>query len=285
MKRLALLIALAFLGGSIGYAAVVGVAGSCVLGPGQTNPLTGPGCTTPDNNPNAGLSDWKTDLFNNLGITPAQVNSSVNFSGVTYGTMPSNYYSALGITITTTGIFSTYGVEDINGGPGEAGNSSPTSTGEGVNTTANGNYLGPNVPYSSGSAQGTVTFSFATPVRAFGLYVIDLFNPMGTNPDTLTAYTGQNGSGNVIATLTAAGDNFQSNYLYFMGLISTSSSIGSVVFTNSPATSSFPNGFDNYVAISQIQFAGAVVPEPSSLALVFGGLTLLALRFRKKPAR
>jgi len=309
MKRLALLIALVFLGGSIGYAAVIGVAGTCVLGNGPT------ACGTTINDPNpasgslGGSLDWANQVYSNLGILATNINTAVNFNSPTpLGTLASNYYSLLGvpISIATTGIF-TYnassgvgGVSDDTGGPGDAGNTNQ-NPGEGKNTmagetigagqtiggvsnfagfTVGGQFLGPNVPYNTTlpSAAGTITFSFTTPVQAFGLYVIDLYNTGGVNPDTLVAYSGQNGTGSVVATLTAISANFQQNDLYWMGLINAGG-IGSVVFTNSPT------GYQDYVAVDSVRFAGAIAPEPSSLALVFGGLALLALRLRKKPAR
>jgi hypothetical protein len=226
--------------------------------------------------------------FNSLGLNTPSTGSFMASSNP-------GFYSALvgynGLTISATGIFNYYGVQDSTTGPSDNGNVSPASPGEGPNPGKPNQYLGPNTAYTFGaqSPSGSVTFSFTNGVSAFGLFIIDLNNQSGVNPDTLSFYSGANGSGTLIATLTPVQDNFGSsptsacptcnvNDLYFMGLLSTSTPIMSAVFT----TVNKNNNYLDYVALDRVEFTGAV-PEPGSLALVFGGgLALLALRFRRR---
>ena len=242
-------------------------------------------------------------VFSNLPGVP--LNTGVNFDNVPINTPGagsfmasgnSSFYSALsgynGLTITTTGIFNFYGVQDTTTGPSDNGNVTPASPGEGQNPGSPNRYLGPYQAIGSNAsapspAGSSVTFSFTKGVSSFGLFIIDLNNEGGVNPDTLNFYAGANGTGALIATLTPVQDNFGASYagcpactvdeLYFMGLLSPSAPIMSVVYT----TANTDSNYLNYVALDRVEFAGAV-PEPGSLALVFGGLALLALRFRRK---
>lgn len=294
-KRWALLVALMFFGGSIGYASIIGFGGACVTtGTTACSSLVNtPGTGTPASGASA---TWASDVLSNLPGT--SINTGTDFNGmpigspssvgsptwtlVTSGTYAGGYsttfYSYLGISsITVTGMFANWGVNDGNStGPGDPGNSMPTSPGEGVHPS-NDNFLGPKDPDISqpaGAAYGQVVFTFSSPVAAFGLYVIDLYNPGNSNPDTLVAY---DNSGTQIAAVTAVGDNFQvpSNSQYFMGLLSSSNNVKSVVFTNSPT------GYPDFVALDSIRF-DAAVPEPGSLGLIAAGLAWLGLRFRKR---
>ena len=234
------------------------------------------------------------------------INTQVNFTNLalntpgpgnfTGSTNPAYYFNnALSygykMTISATGIFDYYGVQDSSNGPGGNGTSGGTaSPGKGVSGGGN-MYLGPNATdiSTAPSTSGSVTFNFNTGVYAFGLFIINLDNQGGANPDVLSFYSGANGSGTLIASVTPAQYNFGAdptttcptcaeNDLYFMGLLSTSTSIMSVVFTT---VSSPTNPITNYVDLDNIRFA-TPIPEPASLALVFGGLALLALRFRRR---
>ena len=290
-KRWALLVALMLFGGSIGYATIIGYGGAC------TN------CSSVVNDPTNGSNDFSSGIFSNLpgtsintqdfqSMTAGPPASTAGWTAVSGGyqtTFTSALYGV--VTLTVTGVFATYGVEDTNAGPMDSSDISPGSPGQGQNpTTVNGNpnqFLGPNVRVLNGmSTAGSVTFSFTKPIYAIGLMTIDLNNASGVNPDTLTATIG----GQQV-TVTPAQLNFGSpatagcptcttNSLYFMGLLSTTS-FTSVTFTTVNANSNFPD----FVALDNFQFTGSTLPEPGSLALVFGGLALLALRFRKRATR
>lgn len=60
---------------------------------------------------------------------------------------------------------------------------------------------------------------------------MDLFNPNGVHPVKIEAFTGPNGTGDLLGSFNAAGFNFQKNKLYFMGIVSTDRNVGSVRIT------------------------------------------------------
>jgi hypothetical protein len=194
--------------------------------------------------------------------------TTLTFDTLTVGPLSPNAYSGLGITMNATNAFSTV---TFGTGPGQGNTSTgPVSPGEGPHAASN--YLG------DGTATGTLTVSFASPVLAAGVFTIDLFNPGGA-ADTLTlsAYTGANGTGTLLGTGTAVGYNFQMNNLYFMGILSTAGDIGSVVVNQNGSASGDAIGLDNF------EFAAAgTVPEPGTVTLMGIGLLAGAVRLRSR---
>ncbi|MDR3717228.1 MAG: hypothetical protein P4K98_00400, partial [Bryobacteraceae bacterium] len=142
--------------------------------------------------------------------------ATYTFDDLSVGTLGTSAYLGAGLTLNATGSFTT-----IQYGEGPAdGNtfSTPVSTGEGLHAMSN--YLG------GDSSTGTLTVTFASPVLGAGLFTIDVFNPssIGYTGDilTLSAFTGPDGTGTLLGTATAPGYNFQNDYLYFLGILSTS---------------------------------------------------------------
>jgi hypothetical protein len=233
------------------------------------------------NNPTTNSTDWANAVLGNF--------NSINFDTDPQGVIAGNVrtYTIGGgqsVKMTVTGMFANWGVNDTDAGPSEAGNLLPTSPGEGPHPAGNP-FLGPNAPNTFGknTAPGTVIFSFVQtahptvlePVGSFGVFVIDLFNPPAVpNADTISVYTGIDGTGTLLGTFTAASFNFQMNNLYFMGVVSTINDIGSVVFTN-------VGTYGDYVALDNVRFATGI-PEPASLALVIGGGLLLFVGWRRR---
>ncbi len=148
----------------------------------------------------------------------------------------------------------------------------PNSTGEGVAPETRAFYF-----YSPGTS--TLTLDFAQPVLGAGLFVIDLFNGLGTRRVTLQAFDGAAGTGNLLATATAPDFNFQLYNQLFLGVANDSAvpTIRSVVFTNP-----VPYAGDS-IFIDNIRIATAV-PEPGAATLLLSGLMALAALARRRSA-
>ncbi len=207
--------------------------------------------------PTANSVDFATAVAMNGGTI-----TTLTFDDQATGALNPDAYSGLGVTLTGVN-FTTI----VNGaGPGQ-GNTGGASPGEGVHPVSN--FL------SEGSSNdGSLTVSFASPVLAAGLFTIDLFNPDGTSdPVSLSAFTGPNGTGTLLGTAADVAANFQQNNLYFLGILSTAGDIGSVVFTQDGDSSGDVIGLDN------VEFAGGTTstPEPGTLSLIGIGLVGAAL--------
>lgn len=227
-------------------------------------------------NPHTNSADWTSAVAQAGGL----VNSSVDFQAMSTGTLDSTFYAQgkhnVGVTLQASiGTFN----QILNGpGPGQGNTSGPVSTGEGKAPA--GNYLESDSP---GAATGSsLTMTFSRPVMAVGLFTIDYFGiDPATNSLTLSVY-GTDGA--LLGSATAVRENFQSNYLYFMGFVDTSAAIGEAVLTRSA-----DNDGDK-IGISSIRFADApqvinAVPEPSSVALLAlgaGGIALASGRRRRR---
>jgi len=167
-------------------------------------------------NPQGNSADWRNKIAE-LGGT---VNDDVNFDAHPTGAIINNFYADLGVIITGTGSISNV----VNGeGPGEIGTRNPRSSGEGRHPASN-YVLAKNFP-------GTFMVTFDQPVIGTGMFLIDLFNPDGIHPVKLEVFTGPFGTGDFLGSYNAAPFNFQKNFLYFMGVVSTDGDIGSIRIT------------------------------------------------------
>ena len=223
------------------------------------------------NHPTTNSADFKSAVTAN-GDT---VNSNVNFNAEAVGaSVPTFYAASDGVTITSSGLSTSI---QNGAGPGQ-GNTSypPLSPGEGVHASSHFLFV---------SGGGSLTLSFASPVAGVGFSTIDLFNPNGANPISITAFSGANGTGTSLGAFSAVGDNFQANKLYFMGAADSTgaNTIGSLVLTD-PGFAGDAIGIDDVL----IARAGAPVPEASTtvslgllLALGMGGIVMAAKRKKR----
>jgi hypothetical protein len=201
-------------------------------------------------NPTTNSSDFATSI----GVLGGSI-TTLTFDAEAPGAFNDNFYAGSGVTFSRTGDITTL-VNDA--GPAQLNTvTPPLSSGEGPHA-ASPYLLDPN------EAAGTFTVSFGQNVIGAGLFLVDLWNPGGLNPVTISAYTGTS-----LGTFTAAAFNFQPNSLYFMGIVSTNADIRSIVISN-PSLAGDIVGYDN------IEFAPAAatpaVPEPASLVLLCSGL-------------
>jgi len=130
----------------------------------------------------------------------------------------------------------------------------------GFNTTAGGQYFYLLVG-------GTATFTFTTPINAFGVYITGLQTDLVAQ-ETLTF---SDGSSQTINTPTATGGGGA-----FMGFTDIGASIVSISY----------NASNDVVSLDDVQYgtAGAAVPEPSSLLLLGTGLLVLGMVVIRKRA-
>jgi hypothetical protein len=126
-------------------------------------------------------------------------------------------------------------------------------------------------------------------VSGAGIFLIDLFNPFsqalcgGLCDDvTLQAFTGTAGTGASLGIFHAAAFNFQGNpinYLYFMGITSSTPNIGSIVL-NQPTS---PAG--DVIGLGNILYGtgtSSSTPEPNSFMALLTAAALLAVKASRK---
>jgi len=216
-----------------------------------------------DLSPTGNYAAWSSQI-----VSLGSAVQTIDFESHPAGTLVPGFYP--GVTLTPSGDVDTV---TSGTGPGQGNDTSlPLSTGEGAHPSSN--YLLDN------GSPSTLPISFDSPVYGAGLFIIDYFNPsLGDNPLTLEAFTGPNGTGTSLGVVNSVAYNFQNNNMFFMGIVSTLGDIGSVVFTDVNSNTGDTTGIDN------ISYSGAGIariPEPSTFALLGAGISLLALRRRRK---
>ena len=215
-------------------------------------------------NPTTNSTDWAAEIAT-LGGT---VNSNVDFETHPIGPLQSGFYTLSdGVTLTATG-----DVNDVRFGTGpNDGNtgSAPLSPGEGPHAASN--YL-----YDGGSPSSLV-ISFDVPQWGAGLFTIDHFNPGDTNPLTIEAFDGPDGTGNSLGLVTSAAFNYQPDNLYFMGVTSSLGDIRSIVYTDVNNSTGDTMGLDDFL-FAPAQNAGPAVPVPA-MGVISQLLLIMALLF------
>ena len=247
MKRLALCVSLALAVPSVGQAAPVSFV----------------------NNYGGNSGDWATYVSG----TGATVDGAVAFNTHPTGALIGNFYAGFGVTMSaSSSIF--VGVADYTAGfTGTA--TCPCSVGEGM------------MPFSRVLLYGDqvdLTVNFTSPVSGFGLFMGDKFDPSGTDPVVMKAWSGQGGTGTELSSLTLTGLNFQNEvYQVFLGFASTVNEIGSVTLSDGYSATGDGVNLDNF-NIARLQ-TEQTVPAPAALTLLGIGLGGLALaRNRRKAA-
>jgi len=210
------------------------------------------------NNPTSNSTDWASAVTSAGGT----INSNVNFDALSTGAFDSTFYQGTdGVSFSTSGAFG--GV--FNGaGPGQA-NTGGSIIGEGIHAASN--YL------QGGSQEWSLTASFTSAISGFGLSVIDLF---ASETLTLEAFTGIDGTGTSLGLFTGIDQNFQRNGTYFLGLLSDSVNIRSVVFTD------LNGGTGDIIGVDDIVFTDvSPVPVPAA-AWLFGSALLGFFGFSRR---
>jgi hypothetical protein len=215
------------------------------------------------NNPTGNSTDWS----NFVASTTASVTAVLDFEAHPLGALNGAFYAGQGVTMSLSApIF--HAVLDVSGVPSGSG-TCPCSTGEG--------------PFPASRAlvyldQMTLMLNFASAVSAVGLLTGDHFDPFGTDPIIMEAFTGVNGTGTSLGTAVSFPRNYQLGFSYFMGVASTTNEILSVRVTDGFSGTSDGVDIDN-IRIAQL---GAAIPEPATLGVLGLGLAgLLGLRRRR----
>jgi len=225
---------------------LVAIAGVMLVSVGQVNAdLTGY-----VNNPTGNSVDWTT-AANNAG---ANINTDIDFDTHPTGALQSNFYS--GVTMTS--------LEKVVFGAGPwNSNTNASQPGEGPH--ASSNYL--DLDHWDGSS---LTLTFDNPVSGVGLFTIDKFS--GSSVATITAYDSSNTS---LGSFSGTGINFQSNNLFFMGLMSDSQDIKKFVFDSN-------YGSGDEIGLDNIVYASSVVPVPGAAVLGMIGIGIVGAYTRKR---
>jgi hypothetical protein len=135
--------------------------------------------------------------------------------------------------------------------------------------------------FDGGNPSG-LTISFNQPVLGGGLFIIDYFDPQASNPLTIEAFTGVNGTGTSLGLFSSVAFNFQPNNLYFMGIVSTDNNIRSIIFRDVNSSTGDTTGIDDIRFAVQ---ANQPIPEPSTMTIwtlvVLGGAACTYRRRRQ----
>lgn len=168
-------------------------------------------------NPTGNSTDWRDEVAG-LG---GKVNENINFNAHELGTLDNEFYfESDGVTFATSGPINQV---KFGAGPGQGNvTSPPLSDGEGVHPASN--YL------HATAGPSKLTLTFEKPVLGAGLFIIDFFSPARANTIFISAYTGPEGTGDLLGKFESVRFNFQKNKMYFMGVTSSDKDIGSVVF-------------------------------------------------------
>jgi PEP-CTERM motif len=207
-------------------------------------------------NPTTNSVDWANAVTAAGGV----VTTNIDFDGANVG---ASFTSTAGTSLQT------------GAGPGQGNTgATPISSGEGLHAPSNFLQFDP-----PGGGPISLTVNFASAVGAAGLFTIDYFGIASfNNVLRLSAFTGANGTGTLLGSFDGAQFNFQMNRLYFLGVVSTSNDIGSIVFTRVSDASGDILGVDNIVSGT----VGGVVPEPASWAMLIAGFGLTGAAMRRR---
>ena len=107
--------------------------------------------------------------------------------------------------------------------------------------------------------------------------MIDYFNVFGNNPLILEAYSGEDGTGELLGTVSTAGlaFNFQQNKQFFFGIGSTDGDIRSIKLVDPTSGAGDAVGLDDLIfAPNDVAFA----PTPATALIMLLGVFIL---FRK----
>lgn len=216
-------------------------------------------------NPTTNSVDFTTKITSLGGSV-----TTLDFESHPVGALQGNFYTTSnGVTLTANGDVD---LVENGAGPGQSNTSSPPlSVGEGPHAASNYLYDGPNV--------SSLTISFNAPVWGAGLFTIDHFNPGDTNPLTIEAFDGPDGTGNSLGVVTSAPFNYQPNNLYFMGITSDAGDIRSIVFTDVNTQTGDTMGLDDILyapaAPAPAPPAPSAPPEPVPTMSVYGLLLMI----------
>lgn len=202
------------------------------------------------NNAEGNSVDWTNYVLNNNG----SIFAGMTFDGHPTGPLQGDFYESLyGVTMTQSG----FGNVETGLGALAGSLDEPLTIGEGQMGSAT--YLRDD--YGPGAWELTLTFEEA--VFAIGFMTADYFNPFNDNPMTLEIFDGPDGTGNLIGSVDALDLNFQLNYLYFLGITDSTSSIRS-------ARLSGAGNYSDTVFLDSISFAR--IPGPGTLVCLALGL-------------
>ena len=230
--------------------------------------LSGGPATTLSNFTAAAIGTVNTITFE--GLTDASVFGANSTTGGTGTVAPGVTLAIVNSPIETTSN------SVANNGISQFSNPTGVNTAYGFNTTTGGNSLLRLSPVTTG-ANGTITFTFASPISAFGLYITDYGNTApntGTLSASATTVTSSTFSLGTVTRALASGSDSSTRAVLFYGFTNAASDplVSKVTFTVTETTA------DRF-AFDDIKYATAVVPEPLTMT---GGALAMGLGFLLK---
>lgn len=203
------------------------------------------------------------------------------------GAAVNGYHSSAAFNTALSGLAATtYSFETVAAGTSYAAGTGPADAGFTLAASADGllpmvadtfwttsgtHYLGLNNPDTQFQTGDSVSFSFAAPVRAFGLFVV-------VGSDAVAGDVALSAGSGSVQIGTAETSDGNGSFAFYVGLVADSADSA---FSSATVTGVSPD----YRLFAVDDVTVAAIPEPATWAMTLGGLAVLGLAMRRRRAR
>jgi len=169
--------------------------------------------------PSNNSTNWKDYLQQQNCV----INTNIDFENHPIGVLNNKqYFESDGVSFTPNSGFNQIVNENATDG---TTSTEPKSEGEGINVATK-------MLINSDSTSSLIV-NFNEPISSFGIFLIDLYNPNNIHPYKIEVFDPNESS---LGVITSAAYNFQLNYRYFMGIVSTANNISKVKISAKAST-------------------------------------------------